>query len=206
MIYLFALSLILLVYLTDAKLPRHFRRLLPVLLFVSIPLFGSSEIKMFGLESNLGNLFFAAVTMALTLKVLRYGREFGQEFIHLSLFSLAVMTFISGFSGYLIGKHIVDIRLLIAAFVSFYFVQSGFVYVLEKIRNSGLNTPAPLVILTVILMQAIDSLIFFPLAFAGSGIDVFNYALNGFIIKSLFAVVAQPFICHRWSKELKDLV
>lgn len=166
------------------------------IMMMCVPLLGAATVTAFGYSSNVGNIFFATVMYGLSLKLILYGAAEAQEAVNNVLFALVI---VFGSIFLLQEAHVLSplfgtrVRIVGASFVSFWLVQSFFIILLERhaARQSILRVP-----LITIAMQALDSAVFFPCAFAGDlpAGEVMQFALIGWLTKSAIAALSIPFL------------
>ena len=152
------------------------------ILFIGI--FGNQEITVFGLTSNIGNLFYASVVFGMCLMMEIYGVEEARR----------TRNVLAGcvLAASLLGVVPVGSQILIASLAAFLAAQTVFIHLWERFRS---RTIFLYNVGSSIATQAVDSIVFFPIAFVGIRTveQMTGYALDGFLLKSLFAFVALPF-------------
>ncbi len=196
LIHCFLLSLFILSMTTLAAL-----RSLPLLattnaiMMICVPILGAPTLSAFGYSTNVGAIFFANVMYGLALKHYKYGAEEAHCAINYILFALIVV-FGSIFlleEGHMLSPMFgTRIRIVGASFFSFWLIQSFFITLLDRYAERQLIWRVPAI---TIVMQALDSAVFFPCAFAGDvPMDqLVQFALIGWLGKSVVALVSIPF-------------
>ena len=161
-------------------------------LMVGISTCGAAEIKVLGLHSNTGNIFYGTVMYLTSMQVLMAGRERVIKSIKKVFFVLICLQLL--FWILWINPHPVPLflgvvvnssaNIVAASFLAFVISQACCVFLVERLK--GFAIPS-------ILAQVVDSAIFFPIAFYGKIGSVFDFAIDGLKIKIVVALLAWPF-------------
>ena len=161
-------------------------------LILSVPLIGTEFFTVAQYSSNVGNIPYAGVMFGLALKYLRYGALEARQAVKAMMVALVMvfgsMAFLDE-CGLLATQFHLSTRIVGASFTTFYLVQSLFIWGLHR-------TPVWAVPLVTIAAQALDSAVFFPLAFATllPPDTVLEFAIVGFLTKAGIAVLSVPFL------------
>lgn len=148
------------------------------------------------LKSNFGNLFYAGVMFASAVGALRDGERTATKNVLLVLKFLVAITLLFAIVRFYptnvsesFAKSLDERpRILTASFLAFVFSNAVCVRI-------TCTTKRPIV--AQILGQAIDSLIFFPLAFFGKPVPVLSMMISGFFLKAGLALWTWPFLLVR---------
>lgn len=200
------LALVCLLLVTLSAIGGDYRklRLTSSLMMLGVPVLGAGFFEWHGLETNVGNIFYAATLFGTVAAYFEHGSKFAIGIRNITLWIIAgyfvvIQTIllidilppdISAATSLLFGY---AIRVVAASFVAYYIVQSSLVFMLEKMRNLHFLEAA---FIATLLAQALDTAIFFPIAFYGqlSTADIVQAAIAGFIIKAVIAVLSLPFL------------
>lgn len=171
-----------------------------------ITMTGSKMTAPFGCITNVGNVFFAAVLLSQAVVIERYGDKTALAIVGL-VFGALVMTFVLG----QMVKHVPGVpgneahaaaidavlsqaaRITFASFISFAIVNSLFVWLYRRLFRWPLAIRYAAV---AVLMQILDTVIFFGVAFGGilPLEAVAEVMLAGLVIKSAFALLTVPVV------------
>ncbi len=176
---------------------------------ILIGIFGAKLIPVFGLVTNVGNIFYACVFLATHFLIERYGKNAAWQSISLGASFVVFFTLMSqiavNFSGSALSETIniagttffsFSPRIIIASILAYAFAQYAnivlFLWIREKtngkslwLRTNGAN----------IISQLIDSLLFFSIAFIDlPGPLLVQAILTGWLLKSLVVLVGTPFL------------
>ncbi len=166
------------------------------IMMICVSLLGTPTLVILGYSTNLGNVFYATTMFGLSLKYLGYGRRKAHRAITHILFAMVI---VSG-SMFLMDEALVlspmfetRIRILGASFVSFWLVQSFFITLLDRLAQ---RSSVWRVAIITIVMQALDSAVFFPCAFGGDlpSDTMLQFAVVGWLSKAAIAVCSIPFL------------
>ncbi len=182
-----------------------------VMNLILVSTFGPKIISIFGFETSLANVFYASIFIATDILTEHHGKKEGYRSIwigFLCLFGFVIFgqmvlqfeaieqtTAVSGAMDTLFGA---VLRISIASFIAYAIAQSFdiwfFHWLMEKtgrdrllwLRNCG----------STLTSQFIDSMIFFPLAFAGLVPlpILINIVITGYVLKSMIALFDTPFL------------
>jgi uncharacterized PurR-regulated membrane protein YhhQ (DUF165 family) len=201
-IIFFPLSLFLLGMTTFAA-----SRFLPLLaqtnaiMMVCVPLFGAATLSVFDYRVYVGDVFMAVVMYGLTLKHMLFGTKAAIDAIKYMLFSLVIVlgtVFMLQHAHALTLEYGTEAQAIGARIVTFCLVQSFFVALMD--RFAALQSVYRIVFITI-AMQALDSAVYYPCAFAGDVPveELMRITLLGWATKSVVAVLSVPFLlwCQR---------
>lgn len=193
-----------------ASMANGFYRLRTLIVsnMVLITLFAPKLISMFGYTTNLGVIFYATAMLAQMMIIHMYGREAALYTIRMVLFALlsvvslmfvsSLLPVVSGneeFSMAMKGVLQFPPQTLFASFFAFVIAQYAIVSCLEKRCSSSIATILKYLGVAV-CAQAIDSSIFFPLAFGTimDMHDIWEMVYTGFIAKVAIMAVIGPVV------------
>lgn len=174
---------------------------------ILVGIFGAKLITIFGLTTNVGNIFYACVFLATHFIIERYGRKVGQKTIWYGLMFILFFVAMSWFATQLIGistNKVGDnsmgmsfsVRLIVASMLGYVFSQCVNIAVYDRIkiwtngkflwlRSNCAN----------IISQFLDSVLFFSIAFFDlSGPVLVQTILAGWIIKIVVVAMGTPFL------------
>ncbi len=180
-----------------------------VLNIILISIFGAKLVSIAGFTTNSGNIFYAAVFFAVQLLVERFGKEEGYKSIWLGVSSIIFFTIMSQFIVLVLGSpetqavnrametlfHVVP-RVAIASLFGLVFSQAVNIWLFTFIKSKSKAKFAWLrVNLSNLIGQALDSIIFFTIAFYGLlPFPIFIQALlAGYVLKMITGVLSTPF-------------
>ncbi len=198
-------ALFILAVITLSSLRYYYLQAAAVFMMLSVTMLGQKFFEIYGLTSNYGNIFFSGVIYSIILAYYTYGEE---EAAHIVKIMFFILFFFICCVSILLGLPYISssqnvqsamqtlfqpqFRIIVASFCSFYFVQQILFLLMRKIKHAKIIFFIPLLCL---LIQAIDSSIFFPIAFYGvfSNIELLHTAFSGFIVKSVISIFSTPF-------------
>lgn len=179
----------LMVYATFAEGPYRMRGLI-ALNMVIISLFAPKLFEYHGFISNIGNVFYAAVMIMQTYIFMQYGHKAAVSTIRMTLFALvsslalvyamSIVPVVAGnevFSAAVSQVTNFSLETIFASFFAFVIGQSVLVYFLDK----------TIPIVAVLAAQFVDTIIFFPIAFAYSPM-LLSIMVSGYVTKVLVSV------------------
>lgn len=184
---------------------RYIVYALSIVFMLCVGILGGKTITILGLSTNIGSVYFALFTFSFTSVFLREGYENTRELlIAVGVVYAVLLIFLSlsnalpvaigneSFSRALATISTYSLRSLVASLLALYVVQSVYLSVLSKL---GKNTKL-LVIPTIFVMQIVDSLVFFTVAFLGtmSNAALISYMVSGLVCKISIALLLLPFI------------
>ena len=158
--------------------------------------FGSTLIDFFGFTTNLGNVFYVAITFTFYILFDKYGREVAKNAIWSSLFLTLLFIFVAKLSVLVQGAPALTIpvssRLIVASLLAFAVAQNVNLKIYERLSLLGDKNKLLLKMnISNIGTQIVDSLIFFPLAFYGvASSSVLGITLVGLSMKVLIGFLA----------------
>ncbi len=177
---------------------------------VLISIFGAQTVTVFGFTTNSGNIFYAAVVYAIYLLIEFYGGSVARRSIWISACLLAVFVLVTQLSVALIGATNSGVvtqalktlfqfvpRIAVGSVVAFVMSQLANVFIYEGLRRRFLGQHLWLRnIVGVTLAQAIDSALFFSIAFWGflSGQVLLESMITGFAVKVAVGILSTPFL------------
>ena len=161
--------------------------------------------------SNIGCVFYAFVLAAVMLLFRRDGTVSVVRILHVVVFSVLMLLAIAivlnamtwdgptapAYHEVLEGAY----RFSYASLCAFAIGQALYTYLYRKLQHESVIW---YYVANMILVQAIDTALFFPLAFGESLIGLLPIALNGFFIKIAIGLLLTPFVffLHRTSGEV----
>lgn len=214
------MNLILLLYaaiigLTTLVAVQRSSHNLPVFAFLLITCVTSIGAKLMlvcGQTTNVGNIFYAGVTFAMSVKFCLYGRDAAMSTLRVVFIGLVAITAFRQLAIWMpvlpgdetraaAATYIfkISLPLTTASFIAFYTAQSVNIYLLGRLRHwpgwlrkIGANTVA----------EAVDSFIFFPIAFGQSWShqQIAVAMLAGFALKTVLNILDTPvwlWLCRR---------
>ena len=183
---------------------RAFAKLMIINMFL-IAIFGGRTKEVFGHATNIGNIMFAAVLLAQAIVVRRWGRIAALENVVMIFIAMVIMFVLAQTIKYTpaapgdpIAESINAVlsgsaKVAHASFVAFAIVQYVFVEAMWRLRDwpTWLSYG-----LTAVAAQALDSAIFFGVAFGASADieTIIGMAVVGFVIKAGFAMLTVPIV------------
>jgi uncharacterized integral membrane protein (TIGR00697 family) len=179
-----------------------------VINLILISVFGAKLIHVFGLTTNVGNVFYAMVFFAAQLLVEHFGKEEGRRSVWLGLSAVGFFIFIGQltvlYAGIPEASAATDAismlfhfapRLATASLVAYLFAQSLNIELYSYLRNLGWSIGTRSLTATA-AGQFVDSVLFFSIAFGGTvSADVLFQSMSaGFIIKLSIGLLSVPFL------------
>jgi len=181
----------------------YYLRGLVIVNMILIGMFAARLFEIGGLVSNVGNIMFASVVAMQAILITNHGHAAGLKTIAIGARSLMLFS-LTGFAlakfPLVDGNHeaaiAVDqiantsLSVITASFLAFKCGQYAFLRLLDRWKEYplwGKYTAA------MIILQIIDSLIFFPIAF-GLNSELLEIALVGFITKVVIGIIYLPII------------
>lgn len=176
---------------------------------ILVGIFGAKLITIFGLTTNVGNIFYACVFLATHFLLERYGKGVGMKTIWfgaiLSLFFILMSGLATRFmgiplndlaNGAILTLFSFSIRITFASILAFIFAQYINIFMYEYLK---LHTKGKFLWLRSnvanIISQLVDSLIFFTIAFFDlPGTLLFQAILAGWLIKVTVVFMGTPFL------------
>lgn len=171
---------------------------------------GGKGITVFGHETNAGNIFYAAAFLATYFLIERYGRQESARVIwwgalaaaaYLALAELSVALAGSGatapFDAALAGVFARAPRVALASLSAYLAAQSANIYFYAYLkRRFGGGYLWGRAIAANALAQALDSVVFFSIAFVGvvPPPAIFDSIMTGFLIKVVFIALFAPLL------------
>jgi hypothetical protein len=161
-----------------------------------VPLLGAPILQVFGHELRAGSVFTAVVMFGLTLKYLMAGARETHAGINYTLFTMIIVfgsAFLLQESNAMSPEFGTEPRAAGARFISFWLVQTLFIYLLDRFSAVTALWRVPLI---AIAMEALDSVIFYPCAFAGymSPKELLNLTFFGFAARTMVILLSIPFL------------
>ena len=179
---------------TDAPL-----QMLTLLNMVLITLFGGVLFNWAGYTTNCGNVWYADVMLSQWLVMRRFGWRNGLRAATNTFAGLLMLLLMAAALQAALSKSMLDTAygividasrdFTVASFVAFWLGQGVFIAIYRATdrRSLWLCYAAAMV-----AAQAVDSAIFFPIAFGSFGISLLNAALAGFAVKIGLGLLAMP--------------
>lgn len=174
---------------------------------VMIPIVGSRLIDVFGYTTNAGNIFYAAVFLGFQ-QLLERNEESPIIYVFISLISvsfIAMMTYLTmqvPVSVYNTQAEPVFVnsenRIALASAIAYLLSATTMIWVYRylQVKRASLWLRA---VGTQIAAQALDSIVFFTIAFVGivTYSTVLEITLAGYLIKVIFSVISLPVLYLR---------
>lgn len=168
-----------------------------------ISLFAQKAITVFGITSNIGNIFYAAVIFTMTLLALQYGKKETLKSMHIIFGSMILFLVLSQFviffpaivgeeePGELTSIAQTNVQFVVAAFLAFYTSSGLNAYLMGSKKFVWYKK-----IISNISAQAVDSVVFFPIAFYNlmPFRQMVYFMIGGFILKSILNVIDTPLV------------
>lgn len=187
------------------------------LLFISI--FGAKLITVFGVVTNVGNVFYAVVFFVLYILVEHYSAEEANRAVWVGFFGVLLFIvssqFIIGFTGTpesMEANHAIEVlygvvpRIAIASLFAYLITQHLNIWFYDKLRREHNGAWMWLrVSVCVLLFQIIDSVLFFTVAFLGvlPFSELAQVMIVGYIVKVTAGIASIPFMyLSFWVKKL----
>jgi len=176
---------------------------------ILIGIFGAKLISVFGLVTNVGNVFYACVFLATHFLIERYGKN---NTFHVIWFGLGVVVFFSLMSQFVVYSYGLSLsevanssiamlfsfspRVIIASILAYLFAQyiniSIFSWMSVKTTGKLLWLPSNV---AYIISQLVDSMFFFSIAFYDlSGPHLVQAIMIGWLLKSIVVLIGTPFL------------
>ncbi len=182
-----------------------------ILIFlILIALTGGKIVEFFGHETNTGNIFYASVFLATYFLIERYGKREGIRSIWIGLVGVLLFSILLWLTTLYIPSASTAVlsaaletafaplsRLAFASVLAYIISQTLnvylYIYLKQKFNGGKLWLRANLANLAA---QAVDSVIFFTVAFWGviAPTNIHDVIITGFVIKVLFMMVASPLL------------
>lgn len=168
---------------------------LTVTLMVIISQLSGAELTAFGLTSNVGCILYGVVIFCLAMVTHRDGQAAAGCIIERVLFALGLMQLL--FVGYRLNPvplspelatvTAASARVVAASFVAFV-ISTGVVIKLSSVWSKWWGIGG-----ACMAAQVVDTFLFFPCAFAGTGVDVVGYMASGMVFKLFVTALCWPF-------------
>ncbi|HEY4493667.1 MAG TPA: queuosine precursor transporter [Candidatus Paceibacterota bacterium] len=158
--------------LTLSKFPIRFVCATIAINLLLIATFGQTLINIFGFTTNLGNVFYVAITFTFYILLDKYGRRVPYATIWSSLFLVLFFIFVAKLAvliqGAPMSPSLLSPRLIVASLLAFVAAQHCNLYVYERLfMRFGESKLWLRLNVSNLATQIVDSLIFFPFAFYG---------------------------------------
>lgn len=179
-----------------------------------VPVFGQKLFEIFGIITNGGNVFYATAILCLAMLIEKYGMTEFKNILGYAVFSMVGYIIMANISHYIIGtnsisEHINIVfsfvpRIMLASLSSFIISACAFVWMYNYFKKKFPNEYLFRLINTVVIVQFIDSMFFFILAFWGEiPYRILAVALlYGFLVKSVASIVLIPFVSFGLRKSI----
>lgn len=179
-----------------------------------IPICGAREVMLFGFRSNITNLNAAAIFFSVSLMISRDFKETVKfinsmfaALISYVLLRVAINNFPIVEGNEQISLRLAEVfsptfRMITASFLAFYLSNIFNIYVIQNLKVK----PSIRKIIGNVGGQFLDSFIFFPMAFSQVlSLDViFQWALSGWLIKSVLNILDTPLWCYAVRKKIDN--
>ena len=171
---------------------------------VLIVLFAPYLIEVGGLVTNIGTVFYASVVASMCVVIERFGPRVAKDaipntyirllIIFAACYAISLLPVVDGNEGFAAAAKIISRHNLIivtASFAAFALSQIVLVIAYPKLRAH--YGPAAAVAIGTVLCQAVDSPVFFGVAFYNQcPYSYMTLAVTGFLVKVLFGAVLYP--------------
>ena len=166
------------------------------IMMICMPLLDASILSKFGYCTDVGSIYYAALMYGLTLQLNLYGAKAALGEVNTILFALAIVfgsIFLLQEAQVLSPLVETHVRVVGAAFVSFWLMLSWFITLLEHASRQNRLWLVPVI---TIVMHGLDSAIFFPCAYGGEVPvnELLHLILVGWATKSAITVLSIPFL------------
>lgn len=167
---------------------------------IGITIFAPKLMELGGYTTNIANIFYASVVLGVAVILVKYGLSHAIKTIASTLYALMVYVTLS----YLLGSFptvegdtmaaVIDpvtfsgIRIVGASFLAFFISNFTFINLLDRLKDSHIFLGYTL---GIILLQAVDSIIFFPIAF-GQSFNWHEFMIVGFMFKVIIGMIYFP--------------
>lgn len=181
-------------------------QIMTIVNLILISFFASKLLTVFGLTSNIGNIFYSMVVVSQGLIFFLYGEEQAKQSIwvaYMGIIATVLLAFflrlfptIDGnetYSTLVNSITATQIPIVAASFGSFWVTQRLFIYLAQKWRKKSLWVSYGV---SSIIAQVFNSLLFFPFAFYHilTIPQIIEVTIVGIIIKSTIDFLCTPFI------------
>ncbi|MES2023852.1 MAG: queuosine precursor transporter [Patescibacteria group bacterium] len=176
---------------------------------ILISVFGAKLVSVFGITTNVGNIFYAAVFLAAHILIEHYGEKEGRKSfwvglgatVFFVLMGQLTVQFIGSSASATVNQALNTLftfapRIFLASISAYFFAQKFNIWFYGRLAQKSEKLPLwQRDIFSNILGQAIDSIIFFSIAFYGiiSGTALAQAMLFGFIFKVAAGIFGLPF-------------
>ena len=176
---------------------------------VLIAIFGAKLFTVFGLTTNVGNIFYACVFLATYFLLERGGHRLGVKAIWYGAAIVCFFALLSQFAAYFTGLTTSEginsavttlfsfsPRVAFASVLAYIFAQSINIFIFERLKARTKGKALWLrSIAANIVAQLVDSLIFFSIVFFDlSGPLLVQTILSGWLIKSFVTILGTPLL------------
>jgi uncharacterized integral membrane protein (TIGR00697 family) len=190
-----------------------------VINLILISVFGAKLISIFGIITNVGNIFYAAVFFAGQLLVEHYGKNEGKKSVWLGFASLVLFVIVgqltvryagipdaSGASEAIATLFKFTPRIAAASMLAYLCAQSLNLWLYSRLRSKNKFGIWYRSIVSIFAGQAIDSLLFFSIAFWGTvpQSTFFETMLAGFVVKFVLGVISVPFLYSSYTIKTQE--
>ena len=152
-------------------------------------------------QSNVGCIFYAFVLCGTMLMFRREGAQAAAKVVRAVTFNLIMLLALAvtmnamrwdgdGAAAYhevLSGTY----RFSYASLLAFIIGQSLYAYLYARLQHMSVLS---YYVINMIVVQAVDTLVFFPIAFGASALEILNIAGNGFVVKVAIGLMFAPFV------------
>ncbi|HYU64665.1 MAG TPA: queuosine precursor transporter [Candidatus Paceibacterota bacterium] len=186
---------------------------------VLISAFGAKLIQIFGGVTNTGNVFYAVIFTAGAILTERYNKKEAYKSIWIGFAALAIFIIMGQLTIESIGRletraveeamrilYQPALRIAIASVSAFLVSQHVNIWLFDYLRQKSSNMLWFRIVASATAGQALDSIIFFTIAFLGAIASpvLLQVIFVGFIAKLLVAVISVPFIYRSRSIKVNE--
>lgn len=176
---------------------------------ILVSTFGGKLVEIFGFITNAGNIFYATVFVAVFILLDRFGPEEARKGIWFGFAPLVLFVILSALAASTVSTtdtkpldtaiHTVfsfSPRVFLASVLAYFLSLYVLVWSFELVRKRAPNALALRIIVASIIGQALDSVIFFSIAFMNlvPSSELLEIMFVGFLVKVVACICAIPFI------------
>lgn len=181
-------------------------QIMTIINLVLISLFGSKLLTIFGMTSNIGNIFYSMVVVSQALILYLYGKHIALQSIwvaYLGVIATVILVFFLRLFPVVPGNEAaaelvngitkLQLPILGASFLAFWSTQRLFIYLADKWQGKSLWVSYGI---SAVIAQIFNSLLFFPLAFYNilTIPQIIEVTIVGILIKSAIDFMCTPYI------------
>jgi len=204
-------------WLVDKREDWGLYRLLVVLNMVLISVFAKKLISFGDYTSNIGNVFYAFAALLQSVVIVKYGKLYSWKILRAVLISvilvglsgkaIATIDPIQGNEGVSSAINLIantQFSVMAASFMANLIAITSFILIYDYLNVAHKFNKVARYIISIAALQVIDSLVFFPIAFANS--DWVGIMLVGLVFKTIMVIALTPVFLYltRESKQLTN--